>query len=292
MRPTMWRRPNLARQSPRCPNRARQREHRPNLARQRCGATTPRPPREPAGSAPQAPTRSQIVPPLNLHRRLIGTPDHIAQVAHFLAIAHQIDVLAFRVTTILTQGSGSGMKLRSAVVWGGAGCGRDPDMQGVVGRLADMQGVVGQNPDTRSVVGRLLDMQGVVGRYFAIFRALSVRISPEDSRTVRNAPDNVAPSESRPTIPALSESCPTTRAPPKSRPATLRRNHATTAARTRRLRTAGADPQPDRSAAKSSSPSHRHPRSHCAGCPLPCNRPPDRRSCLSAQSAQDCIQPS
>lgn len=170
-------------------------------------------------------------------------------------------------------------------------------MQGVVGRLADMQGVVGQNPDTRGVVGRLSDMQGVVGRHFAIFRALSVRISPEDSRTVRNAPGNVAPSESRPTIPALSESCPTTRTPSKSRQATLRRNHATTAARKppaphRQLRTAGANPQPDRSAAKSSSPSHRHPRSHCAGCPLPCNRPPDRRSCLSAQSAQDCIQPS
>ena len=77
------------------------------------------------------------------------------------------------------------MKLRSAVVWtlqvaGGARwqpriCGRDPDMQGVVGRLSDMQGVV----------GHLLDTYGVAGRHFAIFRALSVRISPENARPAR-----------------------------------------------------------------------------------------------------------
>lgn len=198
------------------------------------------------------------------------------------------------------------MKLRSAGVWalqvaGGARWqprirGRDPDMQGVVGRLSDMQGVVGQNPDTRGVVGRLLDMQSVVGRYFAIFRALSVRISPEDSRTVRNAPGNVAPSESRPTIPALSESCPSPRvvqiSPGNAAAQPRHDRRAKPPAPHRQLRTAGADPQPDRSAAKSSSPSHRRPRSRCAGCPLPCNRPPGRRSCLSAQSAQDCIQPS
>lgn len=188
------------------------------------------------------------------------------------------------------------MKLRSAgggALHGAGGArwqprirGRDPGTQGVVGRDPGRARVAGQNPDTR----------GVVGRHFAIFRAPSVRISPEVPRTVRNAPGNVTLSRSRPIIPALSESCPTTRAPSRSCPETLRRNHATTAARNRRHRPAGTDPpaalpQPDRSAAKSSSPSHRHPRSRCAGCPLPCNRPPDRRSCLSAQSAQDCIQP-
>lgn len=193
------------------------------------------------------------------------------------------------------------MKLRSAgggALHGAGGArwqprirGRDPDMQGVVGRDPGSARVAGQNPDTRGVVGRLLDMQGIVGRHFAIFWAPSVRISPEVPRTVRNAPGNVTLSRSRPIIPALSESCPATRAPSRSRPETLRHNHATTAARNPRLRTAGTDPQPDRSAAKSSSPSHRHPRSRCAGYPLPCNRPPDRRSCLSAQSAQDCIQP-
>lgn len=198
------------------------------------------------------------------------------------------------------------MKLRSAGARGATGRGgarwqlrirgRDPDMQGVVGQNPGSARVAGQNPDTRGVVGRLLDMQGIVGRHFAIFRAPSVRISPEVPRTVRNAPGNVTLSRSRPIIPALSESCPTTRAPSRSRPETLRLNHATTAARNRRHRPAGsappaAPPQPDRSAAKSSSPSHRHPRSRCAGYPLPCNRPPDRRSCLSAQSARDCIQP-
>lgn len=165
-------------------------------------------------------------------------------------------------------------------------------MQGVVGRDPGSARVAGQNPDTRGVVGCLLDMQGIVGRHFAIFRAPSVRISPEVPRTVRNAPGNVTLSRSRPIIPALSESCPTTRTPSRSRPATLRRSHATTAARPPPgSAPPAALPQPDRSAAKSSSPSHRRPRSRCAGCPLPCNRPPDRRSCLSAQSAQDCIQP-
>lgn len=100
------------------------------------------------------------------------------------------------------------MKLRSAVVWalqvaGGARWqprirGRDPDMQGVVGRLADMQGVAGQNPDTRSVVGHLLDMQGVVERYYAIFRALSVRISPDNPRVVRIVPDNASTAQISP----------------------------------------------------------------------------------------------
>lgn len=158
------------------------------------------------------------------------------------------------------------MKLRSAVVWalqvaGGARWqprirGRDPDMQGVVGRLSGTY--------------------GVAGRYFAIFRALSVRISPEDSRTVRNAPDNASTAQISPGNAAAQPRHDRRVKPPAPH---------------RQLRTAGADPQPDRSAAKSSSPSHRHPRSRCAGCPLPCNRPPDRRSCLSAQSAQDCIQP-
>lgn len=173
------------------------------------------------------------------------------------------------------------MKLRSAGVWALHGAGGARWKPRIRGRDPDMQGVV----------GHLLDTYGVAGRHFAIFRALSVRISPEDSRTVRNAPDNVAPSESCPTIPALSESCPTTRTPSRSRPATLRRSHATTAARPPGSAPPAAPPQPDRSAAKSSSPSHRHPRSRYAGYPLPCNRPPDRRSCLSAQSAQDCIQP-
>lgn len=169
--------------------------------------------------------------------------------------------------------------------------GRDPDMRGVVGRDPGSARVAGQNPDTRGVVGRLLDMQGIVGRHFAIFWAPSVRISPEVPRTVRNAPGNATLSESRPTIPALSESCPR---PPRC--PDLARKRCGAATPQRRLRTAGTDPpaalpQPDHSAAKSSSPSHRHPRSRCAGCPLPCNRPPNRRSCLSAQSAQDCIQP-
>ena len=178
------------------------------------------------------------------------------------------------------------MKLRSAGVWA---------LQ-VAGGARWQPRIRGRDPDRQGVVGHLLDTYGVAGRHFVIFRAPSVRISPEVPRTVRNAPGNVTLSRSRPIIPALSESCPTTRAPSRSRPETLRRNHATTAARNRRHRPAGsappaAPPQPDRSAAKSSSPSHRHPRSRCAGYPLPCNRPPDRRSCLSAQSARDCIQP-
>lgn len=179
------------------------------------------------------------------------------------------------------------MKLRSAGVWalqvaGGARWqprirGRDPDMQGVVGHLLDMQSVVGRNPDTR----------GVVGRYFAIFRALSVRISPEDSRTVRNAPDNPR------VVRIVPDNASTAQISPSNAAAQPRHDRrAKPPVPHRRLRTAGADPQPDRSAAKSSSPSHRHPRSRCAGCPLPCNRPPGRRSCLSTQSAQDCIQPS
>ena len=199
------------------------------------------------------------------------------------------------------------MKLRSAGVWalqvaGGARWqprirGRDPDMQGVVGCLSDMHGTVGRNPDTRGVVGHLLDMQSVVGRYFAIFRALSVRISPEDSRTVRNAPDNpcavrISPDNPR-VVRIVPDNANTVQISPGNGAAQPRHDRrAKPPAPHRQLRTAGADPQPDRSAAKSSSPSHRHPRSRCAGCPLPCNRPPDRRSCLSAQSAQDCIQPS
>ena len=105
----------------------------------------------------------------------------------------------------------------------------------------------------------------------------AVRISPDNPRVVRIVPDN----------PRVVQISPGNAA---AQPRHDRR--ANPPAPHRQLRTAGADPQPDRSAAKSSSPSHRHPRSRCAGCPLPCNRPPDRRSCLSAQSAQDCIQPS
>lgn len=168
------------------------------------------------------------------------------------------------------------MKLRSAVVWALQVAGGARWQPRIRGRDPDMQGVVGQNPDTRGVVGRLLDMQSVAGRHFAIFRALSVRISPDNPRVVRIVPDNASTAQISPGNAAAQ--------PRHDRRANPPAPH-------RQLRTAGADPQPDRSAAKSSSPSHRHPRSHCAGCPLPCNRPPDRRSCLSAQSAQDCIQP-
>lgn len=157
----------------------------------------------------------------------------------------------------------------------------------VVGGARWQPRIRGRDPDMQGVVGRLSDMQSVVGRYFAIFRALSVRISPEDSRTVRNAPDNPCAVRISPDNASTAQISPGNAA---AQPRHDRR--ANPPAPHRQLRTAGANPQPDRSAAKSSSPSHRHPRSRCAGCPLPCNRPPDRRSCLSAQSAQDCIQPS
>lgn len=158
------------------------------------------------------------------------------------------------------------MKLRSAGVWA---------LQ-VAGGARWQPRIRGRDPDTRGVVGHLLDTYGVAGRYFAIFRALSVRISPDNPRVVRIVPDNASTAQISPGNAAAQ--------PRHDRRANPPAPH-------RQLRTAGADPQPDRSAAKSSSPSHRHPRSRCAGCPLPCNRPPDRRSCLSAQSAQDCIQP-
>lgn len=168
------------------------------------------------------------------------------------------------------------MKLRSAVVWGGAGCGRRA--------MAAAHSRAGSGHARR--VGRLSDMQGVVGRYFAIFRALSVRISPDNPRVVRISPDNPC------VVRIVPDNASTAQISPGNAAAQPRHDRrAKPPAPHRQLRTAGADPQPDRSAAKSSSPSHRHPRSHCAGCPLPCNRPPDRRSCLSAQSAQDCIQP-
>lgn len=140
---------------------------------------------------------------------------------------------------------------------------------------------------------------GHAERCRAIFRHFQGSERPNLARRLPYCPKCARQSLRRPNLARQSPRCPNrARAPrvvqisPGNAAAQPRHDRrANPPAPHRQLRTAGANPQPDRSAAKSSSPSHRHPRSRCAGCPLPCNRPPDRRSCLSAQSAQDCIQP-
>lgn len=199
------------------------------------------------------------------------------------------------------------MKLRSAVVWGGAGCGRramaaahsraesghSRHRRAPFGHAGRCRAESGHSKRRRAPFGHLRRRRATF-RHFQgserpnLARRLpycpkcarqcgAVRISPDNPRVVRIVPDNASTAQISPGNAAAQ--------PRHDRRANPPAPH-------RQLRTASADPQPDRSAAKSSSPSHRHPRSRCAGCPLPCNRPPGRRSCLSAQSAQDCIQPS
>lgn len=168
------------------------------------------------------------------------------------------------------------MKLRSAGVWGGAGCGRRAMAaahsragSGHAGRrratFRHFQGSerpnLARSPPYCPKCARQCD---------------AVQISPDNPRVLRIVPDNANTAQISPGNAAAQPRHDRRAKPPRETPGSA---------------PPAALPQPDRSAAKSSSPSHRHPRSRYAGCPLPCNRPPDRHSCLSAQSAQDCIQP-